>query len=157
MRRSVLSGIGVKGRVFPSGDGRSRTCRFEPFLPPPNPSVEGGMDEFFEVLRGLPTKVTSLVIRATRRPIISACCASSASFWASLSHVRGPTAIQSLNHHKPPAATLFCQSREQLLSFHGAGPARFDRAAKGGRGRKDVIVARARRHIPIIPRTTHRD
>jgi hypothetical protein len=28
--------------------------------------------------------------------------------------MRGPTAIQSLNHHKTPTATLFCQPREQL-------------------------------------------
>src|SRR5579859_7061725 len=115
MTRSVLSGLSASGLAFPSRGGRLPAAGFRRFLPKPIPSFDGGTWELLDVLRGLPTRASSSVIRVTSRSIISCCWISSRSFSLSLSRMGGGIAIRRMNQIRPRPATPFCQPGEQLL------------------------------------------
>ena len=109
-----LSGVSLSGRVLPSRAGRGPPDSLRRFRSRPIPSFDGGICEFTDVLRGLPTSASSSVIQATSRSIISCCCASSASLSASLRPKRGGNGICRVNQIPTPAATFSASPREQL-------------------------------------------
>ena len=114
MTRSVLSGTSASGLAFPSRGGRFPVDGFRRFLSKPIPSFDGGTCELLDVLRGLPTRASSSVIRVTSRSIISCCWINNRSFSRSVSRIGGGNAIHRVNQIHPHQATPFCQPREQL-------------------------------------------